>query len=104
MKRKWENYSEIIADFLRVWSAGAPREQRFLVSGHIAAAGGYQLVGTQQLRIASGAHAEPLTAARYLLLDCAQPVPTISKLVSGLCRRFPDKRKLRASHPSIPAK
>ena len=83
-----ENYPQVVADFLRVWSPGASVEQKFLVTGHIVAEGGYRTVGTQQLRIASGAHAEPLTTARYLLLDCGQPVTVIDELVSGLRKAF----------------
>jgi hypothetical protein len=46
--------------------------QRVLVAGHMATDGGHAVIAGQHLRIASGAHAQPQTAAQYLLFDTAR--------------------------------
>ena len=77
-------YNQVAAQFLETWSAGAPAPQRVLVAGHIPVAGGYQIVGEHQLRLASRAHAHPEETGRYLLLDCAAPVDTPDQLIDHL--------------------
>lgn len=81
-------YSVVVEAFLRHISALSPYEQRVIVAGHIEAADGYQLIGTQQLRLASFAHAKPRHAGRYLLLDCAKPVQTAADLLPHLRKTF----------------
>lgn len=83
-----EAYGYMLTQYLRVWSAGAPAPQRFLVSGHIPVAGGYAIVCGQQLRLASHAHANPPGAGLYLRLDCASPIDTMDRLVAGLGSAF----------------
>jgi len=58
--------------------------QELLVTGHLACRGGYTLVAGRQLRLASGHHAHPRRAARYLLFDVAQPVRQADQLLAGL--------------------
>ncbi len=79
-----ETYAHLLESYLHTWSAGAPAEQRALVAGHIPVPGGYQLVAERQLRLASWAHANPPQAGLYLLLDCAQPLPTAEALIARL--------------------
>jgi hypothetical protein len=59
-------------------------EQRVLVSGHLACLGGYTIVNSHHLRIASGVHAQPRSRACYLLLDCARRVENAGDLLTGL--------------------
>ena len=79
-----EAYNQVAAQFLAAWSDGAPAPQRVIVAGHIPVAGGYQVVGEHQLRLASRAHAHPEETGRYLLLDCATPVDTPDQLIDHL--------------------
>ena len=58
--------------------------QSILVSGHMTAQDGYQVVTRNQLRIASGAHAKPLHTGRYLLFDTEQPIGNMENLLRGL--------------------
>lgn len=76
-----EAYPAVVADFLRAVSVFAPVEQRVLVSGHIPVLDGYEMIGTQQLRLASYTHARPQKAGRYLVLDTEQPVMKADDLV-----------------------
>lgn len=60
-------------------------QQRVLVAGHMACSGGYALVaGGRQLRLASGSHAYPFEAGRYLLFDVEKPVRRADELLDGL--------------------
>jgi hypothetical protein len=69
---------------LRELSAGFHR-QLVLVAGHLACSGGYALVaGGCQLRLASGSHARPPEAGRYLLFDAEKPVRQADELLAGL--------------------
>lgn len=81
-------YSQLVELFLRYISALSPYEQRVIVAGHIEAAGGYQQVGMQQLRLASFAHAKPRHEGHFLLLDCATPVQTAADLIPYLRKTF----------------
>lgn len=81
-------YDKLAADFLKVMSQVCPHEQRVLVAGHIGVDGGYELVGTKQLRLASYAHAYPPEDGAFLLLDCAAPVQTPDDLVPMLRRVY----------------
>jgi hypothetical protein len=77
-------YNRVVEQFLATWSAGAPAPQRVIVAGHIPVAGGYQIIGERQLRLASRAHAHPGEAGQYLLLDCAAPVHAPDDLIPHL--------------------
>jgi hypothetical protein len=69
---------------LRELSVGFHR-QSVLVTGHMACSGGYTLVGNgRQLRLASGGHAHPIEAGRYLLFDMQKPVRQADELLAGL--------------------
>ncbi len=59
-------------------------QQEVLVAGHVPCRGGYAVVAKRQLRIASGAHAHPRRAGRYLLFDVAKPVRGAEELLRGL--------------------
>jgi hypothetical protein len=59
--------------------------QSILVTGHIGCRGGYRvLAGGRQLRLASGIHAHPYAAARYLLFDAGKPVENVKALLPGI--------------------
>lgn len=58
--------------------------QNWLVTGHIDCADGYKQVNNDQLRLASGKHAQPLHTAKYLLLDSTQPITSLKQLQQGL--------------------
>lgn len=77
-------YSRVVQRFLEIVSALTPVAQRVLVAGHIGVRGGHALIGTQQLRLASYAHAHPPQAGQVLWLDCDQPVQTAGDLLPGL--------------------
>jgi hypothetical protein len=77
------DYPIFLDALLRDLSLGfAPQE--VLVSGHIVCQGGYALVAGRQLRLASGTHARPRGAGRYLLFDAAKPVRRVESLLPGL--------------------
>lgn len=67
--------------------------QTALVSGHMACQGGYTLVTSRHLRLASGVHAYPRHTARYLLFDAARPVQSAEDLLSGLKSIFDGNTK-----------
>jgi predicted phosphodiesterase len=58
--------------------------QQVLVAGHIKVEGGHQIVAQKHLRLASGYHATPTSAGKYLLFDTAHPIKTAEDLLSGL--------------------
>lgn len=76
-------YETMVQAFLANLSTGFV-PQRFLVSGHIKARGGCEIVVGRQLRLASGPHATPPEAAQYLIFDAGQPVTSIEELMRGL--------------------
>ncbi len=60
-------------------------QQRVMITGHVGCDGGYLILGHgRQFRIASGKHATPVEAGRYLLFDAAQPVDDAQALMAGL--------------------
>jgi hypothetical protein len=77
------DYAVFLDALLRELSAGYHR-QEVLVAGHIPCRGGYKVVADRQLRIASGAHAHPHQAGRYLLFDVAKPVREAEELLECL--------------------
>ena len=78
-----KDYEAILQDTLEGFSTGFVR-QTLLVSGHMAAPGGYQVIAGQQLRLVSGAHAVK-TAERCLLrFDAARPLRDMDELIRGL--------------------
>ncbi|MDF1512519.1 MAG: metallophosphoesterase family protein [Anaerolineae bacterium] len=59
--------------------------QHVLVTGHIGCPGGFKLLAhNHQLRLASGPHAYPAEAAKFLVFDAAQPVKDARDLLSGV--------------------
>jgi hypothetical protein len=54
--------------------SGAGVAQYVLVAGHMATPGGHAVVAGRHLRLASGTHARPHSAAQYLLFDAARSV------------------------------
>jgi hypothetical protein len=79
-----ETYGFIVERFLQAVSKISPIEQRVLVAGHIAAPNGFRLIGTQQLRLATYAHARPRESGKFLLLNCEKRVNTAADLVNNL--------------------
>ncbi|MCB9453431.1 MAG: metallophosphoesterase [Anaerolineaceae bacterium] len=77
-------YHKTVKTFLQMISEISPNEQRVLVAGHVSVKDGYAEIGKQHLRVASYTHAFPKRAARYMLLDCEQPVKTTSDLIPSL--------------------
>ncbi|NDJ78727.1 MAG: hypothetical protein GYB65_20955 [Chloroflexi bacterium] len=75
------SYQRLCTEFLEAFSEDAPTPQRVVVSGHIAARDGAELVNTYHLRLASAAHAIPRESGLYLLLDCERPVRTAQTLL-----------------------
>lgn len=79
-----EAYGEMLTMLLAQLSQGYV-PQRVLVTGHLTCSNGYRvLANDRQLRLASGVHAEPLSACRYLLFDAARPITRASELLRGL--------------------
>jgi hypothetical protein len=66
--------------------SGAGATQRVLVAGHLATPGGHAVVAERHLRLASGPHARPQSAAQYLLFDAARYVEGVADLLAGLQR------------------
>lgn len=80
--------SVIVPAFLKAISSVSTHEQRVVVSGHIGVRGGHRLLGTQNLRLATYAHANPCEAGEYLLLDCASAVQDATQLKPQLHKLF----------------
>ena len=85
------NYISTVKNFLSYVSKISPHEQRVLVAGHIGIKDGFGQVGPQQLRLASCTHAYPKSSARYLELDCAKPVETVTDLYASIRPVFDEK-------------
>jgi hypothetical protein len=77
------DYAIFLDALLHDLSAGFHR-QEVLVTGHVPCRGSYALVVSRQLRLASGAHAHPRQAGRYLRFDVEKPVRRADELLSGL--------------------
>lgn len=58
--------------------------QQVLVAGHMTINGGYAIVASRHLRLASAHHARPKKAGLYLLFDTARPIDNADALLSGL--------------------
>lgn len=68
-------YEQLCRRYLDAYSVGAPTQQRVCVSGHITVKnGGFQVVNSYHFRLASGPHAVPKEAGKYLLVDAQQPI------------------------------
>ena len=77
-------YTQLVKALLASLSEGYTN-QKVLVTGHIGCRGGYKvLANNRQLRLASGAHAHPITAAKALIFDAARPVADARALLPGL--------------------
>ncbi len=78
-----DEYTETLRLVLQHLSTGYT-PQRVLVAGHMAVQNGYQIIAEKHLRLASGSHARPREAGRYLLFDTARPVNKAADLLPGL--------------------
>ncbi len=58
--------------------------QQFLIAGHMRIPGGFQIIAKRHLRLASGPHATPRKAGRYLLFDTGRPGQDMDDLLAGL--------------------
>jgi len=76
-------YDTVLTSLLDYLSADYST-QSILISGHMAVQNGYQIVTKNQLRIASGTHAKPLSTGKYLLFDTAKPIINMGSLLEGL--------------------
>jgi hypothetical protein len=88
-----KSYENIVRNFLQTVSRVTDVDLQVLVCGHIVTRGGYALVGEQQLRLSSYAHARPNEAGLYLLLDADRPARIAADLVGGLRPVFPEAYK-----------
>jgi hypothetical protein len=77
------DYGIFLDALLRELSAGYHR-QEVLVTGHVPCRGGSRVVAGRQLRVASGAHAHPHRAGRYVLVDVGRRVRGVEGLLQGL--------------------
>lgn len=87
-RNEWDNgmqeYGVSVDALLHHLSEGF-HKQEVLVAGHMACSGGHALVaGGRQLRLASGSHAHPPEAGRYLLFDVGKPVRRADELLAGV--------------------
>lgn len=78
-----KDYPSILNATLDVLSAGFVR-QNFLVSGHMMAPGGVQVVAERQLRLVSGVHAPKAGDRKLLRFDAAQPIERMESLLQGI--------------------
>jgi hypothetical protein len=82
-------YEQICRRYLDALSVGASVPQQVCVSGHIVIPdGGYKVINERHLRFASGIHARPREAGRYMLMNCQTPVKRASELVTLLSTVF----------------
>lgn len=58
--------------------------QQILVAGHMPVPQGHQIIARRQLRLASGRHARPREAGRYLIFDTARPIQVVEDVLAGL--------------------
>ncbi len=85
-----QEYGAMLTALLTQLSQGYT-PQRVLVTGHLVCRDGYRVLAEErQLRLASGIHAEPFSACRYLLFDAGRPVARASELLRGLGSLFED--------------
>jgi hypothetical protein len=83
-ERQYGNeYPGMLKATLATFSAGFVR-QKYLVSGHMPASGGYQVVDGRQLRVVSGAYPDKKIERKLLRFDAANPIRGMDTLVNGL--------------------
>lgn len=80
-------YGEIVNGMLKFFSQGF-QAQKFLIAGHMNVSGGYEIVGENHFRFASGKHAHPLDAGCYLVVRMDERMARIGDLVENLYRVF----------------
>lgn len=78
------SYEVVLQAYLNAISQVSPFPQKVIVSGHISVKGGHELITPYQLRLATYAHAHPVTEGEYLILDCETPVEKAENLVPAL--------------------
>jgi predicted phosphodiesterase len=80
-----QGYSQILSGTLAQLSEGFV-PQVGLISGHMVTPRGAQIIAEHQLRIASGVHARPFEAAKFLVFDMgkAQSITDLAKGVQNL--------------------
>jgi len=76
-------YKMVLRTMLQTLSP-AEMPQQVMVTGHMDCRGGYKLVNSQQLRIASAKHAHPREAGVYLLWDVTKKISHAEQLVPYL--------------------
>jgi hypothetical protein len=59
-------------------------QQQVLVTGHMVVRNSSKIVARRQLRLASGQHARPREAGKYLVFDSGRPVQAAEDLLEGL--------------------
>ncbi|RMG88257.1 MAG: hypothetical protein D6712_03935 [Chloroflexi bacterium] len=84
-------HNTVTAQFLEHISAISSHPVQVLVAGHIGCRGGYQLVNSQYLRLATYTHANPRHEGRYLLVDCAAHVRSADDLLTGIHKAFSEQ-------------
>ncbi len=77
------DYGIFLAAMLKEISSGF-FPQHVVVAGHIPTRSGSQIINRNHLRLASGPHATPHAAAKYLLFNTAQPIEYLEDLLPGL--------------------
>lgn len=77
-------YEIVLQAYLSAISEMSPYPQRVVVAGHIGVVGGHELITDYQLRLASHAHAYPVSEGQILILDCEAPISKASELVPHL--------------------
>lgn len=73
-------YEIVLKGYLLAMSQLSSYPQRVIVAGHIGVVGGHELITAFQLRLASHAHAYPVSEGQILILDCEAPISKASEL------------------------
>jgi len=76
-------YRKVVERYLACYSSN-DWPQRAMVTGHIAARNGFEIITNLHLRLASWAHSTPKEAGRYLMFDVAQPVQSAHDLTGQI--------------------
>lgn len=76
-------YSQLLQETLETLSAGY-HQQRVMLSGHMDCRGGYTVVSTCHLRLASAKNAHPRETGQFLLLEVAQRTENARELLPRL--------------------
>jgi len=74
------HYLRVLKKFLSIYAL-PEQAQTMLVTGHIPVRNGVEIIGEQQLRLASWSHSIPQESGRYLLLDTAKPLHSMDELL-----------------------